>query len=227
VVAGVLAVVLLAACGSSGKDEAASTTTTSTTRPSTTATAAPTTDFGRLAAKGAAAKVKVTYALTGGSVPRFTLSQSPPQQAFLTDDIQVILSGDHAVACARTGTKDCVVVPGGSQAAAHTVLTNVFAAPMQALTRIERGVHGRDTRAATVLDRPVTCADVTGEDVEGLTAKGHVEACVDDDTGVLLRWTVDTPAEDSLSFVAVELGEPQPIDFVPPTSPVDVAKPAS
>lgn len=226
-VALLLAALLLAACGGSGKAErAASTTTsaTSTTRSTTSTSAVPTTDFGRLAAKGATAKVRVTYQLTGGSVPRFTLSQQPPQQAYLTDTLHVILQGDHAIACTRGDRNQCVVVPGGSEAATHTVLTSAFAAPVRAVTRLEQGVHGRDTRRAEVLGRPVECADVTGEDVQGLTAKGHVEACVDAATGVLLRWTVDAPSDDSRSFVAVEIGDPQPIDFVPPSSPVDVTQ---
>jgi hypothetical protein len=234
-VVGVIAATLtIAACGGSDKKDttpaAGDSTTTTTADGSGSSTSAPgggSDEFSQLVAKAKAANFKVTYTTQDGSSE--TIAQDGNGKvAIISDGSLLISDGTKTISCDGTTSSATCTDTGAAGAGSLTALTGFFTATYAGLTQLNSTAFGGHTSSERIADRDATCVSYKSSDIAGGALTGKipgdpgVTACVDAETGILLKYSTTLDDKTTDEYVATAAGESSPSDFEPPSTPVTV-----
>lgn len=228
--------VLLAGCG--GDDTADETGATDTPTPvdadddsaddaeatdDDTDEALQSSDFADLANRGFASEARVTYELQqdGEDPQTMVLSSDGEQTAWLMPDGRMITRPDGtSIFCDESGQQaQCFEMGGEGQAGPMAGASPFFGMATAFQDGVESFPGFSNTGSEEIAGRSATCGTfeptqfATGQDV------GEATLCLDDDTGVMLRYEARDPEGTANSIEATEVGEPEASDFEPPAEP--------
>lgn len=216
----VVAAMVLAACGGSSKSGSGS---TSTTGGGGTAG----NDFSGLLAKAKTANFKVTYTASDGKSE--TIAQDGQgKTAYITDSNITIDDGTKTISCdGTTATATCTDL-GTSGASIMSGYLALFTSLYTGIAQLPSSVFAGHTSTDTIAGRDAKCATYKPSDLAGLggaigsaiAGKASVTACIDAQTGVLLKYGgTDQSGKETDELLATAAGESSPSDFVPPSTP--------
>lgn len=181
-------------------------------------------DFADLANRGFASEARVTYELQqdGEDPQTMVLSSDGEQTAWLMPDGRMITRADGtSIFCDESGQQaQCFEAGGEGQAGPMAGASPFFGMATAFQDGVENFPGFAHTGSEEIAGRSATCGTfeptqfATGQDV------GEATLCLDDDTGVMLRYEARDPEGAASSIEAVEVGEPEASDFEPPAEPV-------
>ena len=223
----VVAAMTLAACGGSSKSPSSAGSTNST---SPGGGSSGSNEFSGLAAKAKTANFKVTYTTSDGKSE--TIAQDGQgKTAFITDGNVTIGTGTTTISCDGTTASATCTDLGSSGAGILTGYLSVFTGLYAGIAALPESVFSGHTSTANIAGRDAKCATYSAGDAAGLggaigsalAGKASVTACVDSDTGVLLKYGgTDTTGKETDVLLATAAGESSPSDFVPPSTPATI-----
>jgi hypothetical protein len=228
-----IAVAGLGACGGDDDGDAGGDTTTTAdgTGPTTPSTGDARLD--ELVQRAREATFKVTYEAIDGV--QTTVAQDPPRVAYVSGDGGLYQTEDgRAVSCSGIGDPAmaaCVVLPSTSGSLAEQAATTFFGAGyagfLAAANQGGEDVFGTiETSEEEIAGRDAQCATFDPGASPLIPATGSFTACVDVETGVVLRISgTDQTGEEVTAFRAVEFGEPTDDDLDPPAEPTEISVP--
>jgi hypothetical protein len=224
-----LAMSTIAACGGDDDDSAnnsSGTTVQSGDNGSTGSTGSTTgnADYDALLKKAKTSKYRVTY--ESGANDEITISNDPPKSAFISGDSMFIDTGSEELSCSGTGSDaKCIKSPLG-QAGIETMLTGFFGVYSALITAADKdlGIVFDVSKSGDeeIAGRSAQCAEITGGAL--VQGKGHLKACVDKETGVLLLGE-SSDGSDTNKIEATKFEDPKDSDFEPPAEPTDLSLP--
>ncbi len=182
-------------------------------------------DFAELANQGFASEARVTYELNqdGEETQTMVLSSDGEQTAWLMPDARMIARADGtSIFCDESGQQaQCFETGGEGQAGPMAGASPFFGLATAFQEGVESFPGFSNTGSEEIAGRSATCGTFEptqfaagGEDV------GEATLCLDDETGVMLRYEARDPEGTVSSIEAVEVGEPEASDFEPPAEPV-------
>jgi hypothetical protein len=222
-----LALSALAACGGDDDDStnnAGATTTSKSGDNGSTGSTTGNSDFDALLKKTKDSRYRVTYTTSDGN--EITISNDPPKRAFITGDSMVIDTGSETVNCNGTGADaKCIKNPIG-QTGIDAMLTGFFGVYSALVSAADKnlGIVFDVTKSGDeeIAGRSATCAEISGGAL--VQGKGHLKACVDKETGVLLLGETGD-GNDTNKIEATKFEDPKDSDFEPPAEPTDLSIP--
>jgi hypothetical protein len=220
--------VFVAACGSSGSSSSGSSSKNSSDTASSGGVNDPA--FSALYGRAKDATIRVTYRnLNDAGQPAgdpWTVSQRGADKiAYIEKDSKIVIDGKTATSCDDLQSKPkCRTVPGGPGAARAMVegFGTVLSAAASAIASAN-GKYGEKS-TDTIAGRSADCVTVTGGNIVGKiggevakalganTKIGYM-ACIDKNTGVLLKWQVVGIDNEKSGTVAIDVGQPKDSDF--------------
>jgi len=227
--AGVLvASITVAACGgSSGKPAAnVGSGNGAVTSPSGSSNA-----FSDLIAKEKSADIKITYTDSNGKST--TIEQDGKGKSlWMSDSGLTISDGTSTIQCdGETSTARCTDVgtEGGTESAG---LTTVFNTIYAGLSSLKLSDYGGNTSTQTIAGRDADCITFRASDFAGVLSSiaknsdtspnASETACVDHDTGFLLKLEGSDGEQTTQQLVATAASKSSPADFAPPSTPVTI-----
>jgi hypothetical protein len=241
---GVLAATMtVAACGGSSKTSAGSTGTTagksSGNGSGTTASggSSNTEDLSKLAGDFAKAKIKITYASTGGGDENITIAQDGNgKSSFSTGGSTFYSDGKSSVTCEGTGATAKCTDLGTSGAVGGANIGSLFTASFSALANVMSALGGGDKSSETIAGRDASCVKYkasdligrlatvplfkdSGEKASDYDANDSATICIDKDTGYLLKISGTKKGAPQDQLVATAVSDPTDSDFTPPVTP--------
>lgn len=183
-------------------------------------------DFAELANQGFASKARITYEVQGSdeSSQTLVLSSDGEQTAWLMPEGRMIVRADGtSIFCDESAQQArCFEMAGGSQggpmagASPFMGLATAFQGGVEAFPGFastgEQEIAGRTARCGT-FDASQFGA---GQNAGG----GKATLCLDDETGVMLKYAAEELEGTAGSIEAVEVGEPRDSDFEAPAEPM-------
>jgi hypothetical protein len=219
----------IAACGGDDDDSASGSNNSGTTVKSgdngSTGSTTGNSDFDALLKKVKTSKYRVTYE-SGDNNDEITISNDPPKSAFVSGDSVIIDTGSETLSCKGTGSDaKCIKSPLG-QAGVETMLTGFFGVYSALITAADKnlGIVFDVSKSGDeeIAGRSAQCAEISGGAL--VQGKGHLKACVDKETGVLLLGE-SSDGSDTNKIEATKFEEPKDSDFEPPAEPTDLSLP--
>jgi hypothetical protein len=218
-----VAAIVVAGCGGDDNDSAdPSTPGTTAAGGSDTTAGGGDDDLQQLINDAKNTRIRVTYesSSSGGDTESLgTISQdgSGKQAYFAPDgDSQTIIDGDNVIACTGLdSTPECKQFSGAG-AQIYTAPLSFLTIPATAIAAAQDSAF-TDESTETIAGREARCVSLDYLSVEW-------KACADKETGVLLKWEAGV-GDESGTFVATEVGEPEDSDFEPPAEPTEVTVP--
>jgi hypothetical protein len=225
-----LAVAGLAACGGDD-DDAGSAGTTAGSGPGDTGSTGDQ-RLDELLQQAREATYKVTYESIDGV--QTIVAQDLPRVAYVSGDSGLYQTADgRAVSC--SGISDpamaaCVLLPSTSGTLVEQAATTFFGAAYAGfLAAADQGgdLFGTiETSDEEIAGRDAQCATFDPGASPLIPATGSFTACVDLETGVVLRVSgTDQSGEVVTTFQAVDFGEPTDDDLDPPAEPTEITVP--
>jgi hypothetical protein len=224
----VVAMSTIAACGGDDDDSASGSNNSGTTVKSgdngSTDSTTGNADFDALLKKVKTSKYRVTY--ESGSNDEITISNDPPKSAFISGDSTIIDTGSETLTCNGTGSDaKCIKSPLG-QAGVETMLTGFFGVYSALISAADKnlGIVFDVSKSGDeeIAGRSAQCAEISGGAL--VPGKGHLKACVDKETGVLLLGE-SSDGNDTNKIEATKFEDPKASDFEPPAEPTDLSLP--
>jgi hypothetical protein len=213
----------LAACGGDDDDSASNGTGTTVQSGDNGSTGSTTgnADFDALLKKVKTSKYRVTY--ESGDNDEITISNDPPKSAFISGDSMFINTGSETLTCNGTGSDaKCIKSPVGLE----TMLTGFFGVYSALITAADKDlgiiVDVSKSGDEEIAGRSAQCAEISGGAL--VQGKGHLKACVDKETGVLLLGETSA-GSDTNKIEATKFEDPKDSDFEPPAEPTDLSLP--
>jgi hypothetical protein len=241
---GVLAAAMvLAACGGSSKSNNTGAGATGTTSASnggsgtTVKGGSDDSDLSKLAGDFAKAKIKITYASTGGGDENITIAQDGKgKTSFTTGGSTFYTDGKSSVACEGTGTAAHCTDVGSLGGAAGANLGSVFSTSFSALANLFTHLGGGDKSSENIAGRDASCVKYkasdfidrissiplfkdSGEKASDYDANDTATICLDKQTGFLLKVAGTKKGAPQDQLVATAVSEPSDSDFTPPVTP--------
>jgi hypothetical protein len=216
----------LAACGGDDDDSASngSGTTVKSGDNGSTGSTTGNADYDALLKKAKTSKYRVTY--KSGDNDEITISNDPPKSAFISGDTIFIDTGDEAVTCNGTGSDaKCIKNPAG-QAGVDAMLSGFFGVYSALVTAADKdlgfAIDVSKSSDEEIAGRSAQCAEISGGAL--VQATGHLKACIDKETGVLLLGEA-SDGSDTNKIEATKFEQPKDSDFEPPAEPSDLSLP--
>jgi hypothetical protein len=226
----IVGAVALAACGGSSNNSKAKTNAGS--NPSSVSAS-----FDQLYNQRSDATLKVTYQAldnSGAAGSTFTIAQEGKDKtAYVNGDTEVIVNGDTVTQCSNMqDTPQCTSTSGGAAAAQAMVAgyTALFSAAQTGIGAWAAAHGAGNQTTETIAGRTAQCVTITATSglgalsgaaakaLAGKAADAGYEACIDKDTGVLLKWVVTGVAGDNSGIAASAVTQPTDADFQPPAN---------
>jgi hypothetical protein len=172
-----------------------------------------------LLAKGKAANVKVTYLSDG---ERETFAQDGKgktsvrtSDSFVVTDDKTTISCDGPDAGAKCTDYGSAALGGG--------FTQFFTGLYTSLAALKSTAFAGHTSSQTIAGRDASCVTVSVSDFGGVpgggAAGGSATACLDKDTGVVMKYSTTDGSTTKDELVATEFGESSASDFDVPSTP--------
>ena len=224
-----------AACGGNDDDAGGDGDTTTTTADGPSATTTPSTGdeaLDELIAQAREATYKVVYGAVGDE--QIVVAQDPPRIAYVSGDGGLYQTADgRAVSCSgirEPAMAACVLLPSSAGTLVEQAATTFFGpayAGFLAAAGEDRGLFGTiETSDDEIAGRDARCATFDPGASPLIPATGSFTACVDTETGVVLRVaSSDANGDVVLTFEAVEFGTPSDADLDPPAEPTELTVP--
>jgi hypothetical protein len=227
-----IAMAVLGACGGSSDKPAADSDGDS---PKTTVTDAPDnsdgndggsdTDISKLYGESTTKSFKINFTTDGDGGEEQTYAQDGKgKSAYGSGDSQFFTSSDGSVTCSGTGsTATCTAIPGPSTPSPFFSTFQAGQAYVNALGKYA------EPESETIADRDAKCVTFSKDTIAeaGPVAaayasliKGSWKYCIDDDTGVLLSYSITDENDKTTNVLTVtKFEEPSDSDFDPPSTP--------